>query len=294
MTGDVHLPFDVTLRRAIDARGLSLDRIAKRLHSAGTPVSPATLSYWQRGRSIPITPSSRRAVEQLEAILELSSGALTSALAPNAGRSRRMATRQGLISAAAERLRASFGTTGSDTVTMLRDECAFVSPTEFREDVRLTIRATRAGVDRAVIVLHPDADDQPTVEAGPVCHLGGTRHDSDTGLLAVELTFDAPLTRGETYPVAYRVTSRATDSRANHEGYAVAHTRPGLKAYSLTLDFDPTITPTHIYRVWREDADQPHKRLADLRLLEGRYAHLWVPDPLPGSHGIRWETAHRA
>jgi len=42
--------------------------------------------------------------------------------------------------------------------------------------------------------------------------------------------------------------------------------------------------------VWRTDPHSPHTRVADLRLIGGRFAHLWLTDPPVGFHGIRWET----
>ena len=45
--------FADALTTAIQQRGLSLERIRARLAKAEVPVSTATLSYWQSGRSLP-------------------------------------------------------------------------------------------------------------------------------------------------------------------------------------------------------------------------------------------------
>src|SRR5690242_20344546 len=74
-TGPSHL----ALRAAIDARGLALQRIQHRLAEQGVSVGVATLSYWQSGRR---RPESLPAVQALEGILGLPSGALTTLLGP--------------------------------------------------------------------------------------------------------------------------------------------------------------------------------------------------------------------
>ncbi len=63
--------FADVLRLAIDARGLSLERITDHLAGRGVSVSAATLSYWQSGRSVPGRKSSLAALPHLEAVLGL-------------------------------------------------------------------------------------------------------------------------------------------------------------------------------------------------------------------------------
>lgn len=74
-------PFAVSLRAAIRARGLGLERIRYRLRARGTPVSLATLSHWQSGRCQPERPESLAALAALEEILEVPRGSLTGLLA---------------------------------------------------------------------------------------------------------------------------------------------------------------------------------------------------------------------
>jgi len=287
---DDQLPFDVALRRAVDARRLSLDRIAKRLRVAATPVSTATLSNWQRGKSTPKSSASWRAVAQLETVLELPAGALVASLTPYAGVSRQVPTRKGSNARSMEQLRASFGTASDDLVIVRHDEYAVVGPRELRREVRMTARAERTGVDRTVVILHPDVDTHVDFNAGSACRLGAIRRRDQSGLVAAELIFGASLIRGEFYPVSYWTSSPLTEAT----GYVVKLVQSGLASYSLTVEFDATAAPPYVYQVWRATADTPHKRLADLRLVGGRYAHIWLHNPPPGTHGIRWDPGPTA
>ncbi|MGW5418568.1 helix-turn-helix domain-containing protein, partial [Actinomadura geliboluensis] len=89
------MEFAGALRQAVQASGLTLERIRHRLGRRGLTVSVATLSYWQRGRS---RPRSRTVVVALEEILQVPPGTLTELLddpAPTAAPPRGPAGRGG-------------------------------------------------------------------------------------------------------------------------------------------------------------------------------------------------------
>ena len=283
---DEQMPFDVALRRAVAARGLTLDRLAERLATAGTPVSVSTLSNWQRGRTIPATPSSRRAVNELERILGLPPDALAATLAPYGSSDRRLPTPTGLTQPAVRRLRASFGLADPGVTTVRLGDEVWIGPGRLEAETRMTLRAERSGVDRYLAMEHPEAGSEPQIDVGPTCRLGEVRRDDEAGLLAIEMLFDAPLTRGELYPVSYKI-SRPVAAGGEYHGTWV---RPGLAYYELSVDFDPEVRPAQVFRVWRTSAHSPHTRIGDLRLVYGRFAHLWLTDPPAGFHGIRWEA----
>jgi transcriptional regulator with XRE-family HTH domain len=283
MNGE-QVPFDVALRRAVVARGLTLERLAERLTAAGTPVSVSTLSNWQRGQTLPATPASHRAVAQLEHILGLSTGTLTGALLAY-GAGRRLPTRTGLTQSAALRLRSGFGLADPGLVTVRFDDEVRVTPGRIEVDHRRTMRAERSGVDRFVAMIAPDEGLDPKIEIGPAGRLGEIRRDEKAGLVAAEILFDEPLARGEFYPLSYRTSGPLTGP----DGYHGAWLKPGLSYYNLTVHLDPRLGLTQVYRVWRTDPKAPHKRMADLRLINGAIAHLWLPEPPAGFHGIRWE-----
>ncbi|WP_326643260.1 hypothetical protein OG884_06800 [Streptosporangium sp. NBC_01755] len=64
-------PFHVALRVAVQARGLTLNRLRHRLGERGLRVGTTSLSYWQQGLRRPERPESLRAVRALEEILIL-------------------------------------------------------------------------------------------------------------------------------------------------------------------------------------------------------------------------------
>lgn len=280
------MPFDVALRRAVAARGLTLDRLAERLAMAGAAVSVSTLSNWQRGRTIPATPSSRHAVAELERILDLAEGTLMAGLAPYATTDRKLPTRTGLTPAVSRRLRARFGLADPGLVILKMDDLVRVEGSRYELETKLVVRAERPGIDRMVTIRKPGEEAaDPVIKAGPTCRVGRVKA-GDAGLFAVELIFDAPLTRGELYPLSYRGTE--VESVEDRGGYHGTWTKAGLTSYEIMIDFGAA-APSQVYRVWRTDPHTPHTRVSDLRLIGGRFVHLWLTDPPAGFHGIRWE-----
>lgn len=73
--------FAVELSTAIVASGLSLTQIATELNNRGLSVTPAALSYWKTGRSLPRRVSSKPIIRELEDILALPERALAHAIA---------------------------------------------------------------------------------------------------------------------------------------------------------------------------------------------------------------------
>src|SRR5438270_2442358 len=80
--------FSRALRAAIQASGLSLNRIQYRLRERGLVVSSATLSYWQSGRRRPMRHDSVQVVRTLEELLRVPAGSLTTLLDPPGARRR--------------------------------------------------------------------------------------------------------------------------------------------------------------------------------------------------------------
>jgi hypothetical protein len=74
--------FPEALRVAISRSGRSLESLRRRLDERGTPVSIATLSYWQSGRSRPQRAASLRAILHLEELLGLPAGHLMHRIGP--------------------------------------------------------------------------------------------------------------------------------------------------------------------------------------------------------------------
>jgi hypothetical protein len=70
------------LRAAIDERGVSLVWLRDHLAGRGNPVSLTTLSYWRSGRRHPEGAASLAAIADIEALLRLPAGRLSSCLGP--------------------------------------------------------------------------------------------------------------------------------------------------------------------------------------------------------------------
>ena len=74
--------FAEALREAILARGVTLAWLNKRLRENGNPVSMATLSYWRSGARRPEGAQSMSAIDDIERLLRLQNGSLSSLIGP--------------------------------------------------------------------------------------------------------------------------------------------------------------------------------------------------------------------
>ena len=81
--------FAIALRDAIADRGISLAALSRRLRDSGNPLSVATLSCWQSGSRRPEGANSLAALDELEHLLQVPTGAL----AEQIGRTRRSGRR---------------------------------------------------------------------------------------------------------------------------------------------------------------------------------------------------------
>ncbi|MBB4951395.1 transcriptional regulator with XRE-family HTH domain [Kitasatospora gansuensis] len=272
------------MRWAITARGLSLDRLCDRLAALGLRVSVSTLSNWQRGVSRPQRPESLRAVAELELLLGLAAGSLSRLLAEPAHRGgrRRPALVPGTPLLPATRLRAALADPAEPDLDVLAvQDDVTVSDRGWVSTVRSVVRARRSGAGRHVLLYHVGAEALPEIRAGRDCALGRVRTDPDAGLIAAELLF-GPLARGETFALEHTVTSTEADL---HHGRWF---RTAGQHFELTVRFGPTAGARRAYRIWRLDSRSPHKDVSQLRLIDGRLAHLVDYDLSPGFHGIRW------
>ncbi|MET9230378.1 XRE family transcriptional regulator [Lentzea sp. NPDC003310] len=197
--------FASTLRDAVTARGLSLDRIRSHLAARGVTVSLATLSYWQTGRSRPERRASLRAVAELEDVLSLEPGALSALLGPVS----RGGSRVTGISAfwptpsVIEDVVEGVDTRWDARLTRIsQHDRVFVGPDRDERSYvsRQVLRAEADGPDRWVVIMHLDEHDRPLPVLRPLhnCTLGRVVTRPAEGLLVAELLFRAPLRRGQT------------------------------------------------------------------------------------------------
>ncbi|GAB3021624.1 hypothetical protein GCM10011376_21380 [Nocardioides flavus (ex Wang et al. 2016)] len=278
--------FAEALRSAIDARGLSLDRITDHLAQRGVSVSSATLSYWRSGRSEPGRRSSLAALPHLETVLGLPAGSLAATLPSTRERTPRHAVR-GLDalwpeqphSAVLGRLDTSWDT---HLTRVSVHDVMQIGPD--RRQVRLTVRqAMRArtdGPDRRVVMHSQDDLDAGLPEIRPLrgCTLGRVEQDPEAGVVGAELVFFRPLRRGETVIVTYDVISASPGPR-EHE--YTRRLRLPMREYLLEVAFDSSALPESIAAI-TEGREQP------ISLDGDRRAHLVHTDTAPGTTGIRW------
>lgn len=278
--------FAATLRRAIDERGLSLERITDHLAERGVRVSAATLSYWQSGRREPGRTSSRGVLPHLEHVLGLCSGELAASLPDTRERTPRHAVR-GLDLVWPEQPHAAvLGRldTGWDAHLARVSVHDVLSIDADGRQVRLTVRqAMRArvdGPDRRVVMHAQDdtAAGLPTIRPLGGCTLGRVEHDRAGGVVGAELLFLRPLRRGETVIMKYDVVSSTPGPQ---EREYTRRLRLPMREYLLEVEFDPRALPASVAAL-TEGREHPIAVDADHR------AHLVHTDTAPGTTGIRW------
>jgi transcriptional regulator with XRE-family HTH domain len=278
--------FADALRSAIDARGLSLDRITDHLAQRGVSVSSATLSYWRSGRSEPGRRSSLAALPHLEEVLGLPAGSLTAALPSTRERTPRHAVRGLDVLWPEEPHTAVLGRLDTSWDTELArvsvHDVLHIGPDrrQARLTVRQAMRARADGPDRRVVMHAQDDLDAGLPEIRPLrgCALGRVERDPEAGVVGAELVFFRPLRRGETVIVTYDVVSPTPGPR-EHE--YTRRLRLPMREYLLEVAFEPRALPESVV-AFTEDREQP------ITLDRDRRAHLVHTDTAPGTTGIRW------
>lgn len=286
-------PFAATLREAIDQRGLGLGRIVARLEEAGTPVSAATLSYWQSGRSQPGRRTSLRSVTRLEEILELQPGQLSGQLGRPAvrGRHPQPPTWSELWNEVPAAVSAfeQMATSVDDHLTRVSfHDRVRVGPdrTERSTWTRQIMRSERDGVDRFVAMYGNDDPHCPLPQARTLlhCEISRTTSAPGTGVVAVEMMLPRPLRRGEFATVEYEFVQS--------DPYPPAHRyerrrRAANRQYVLEVAFDPRALPSGCERYTQPvDGEESTEQLW---LDPGHELLLVELDGRPGVVGARWD-----
>lgn len=294
MSGSGHT-FAEVLRGAIRDRGLPLDRLQQRLTAAGTPVSIATLSYWQTGRSIPFRSKSLAALVELERALELTPGHLTRLL-DDARSSRSLQRLEGRartlpLSSLATNLVQSLGLSFASTLRTSAIHCRlFVGAdrVEMREEVRLVITAHRPDNQAYPVIQRQLTDTHvtPRVVAGTGFVLGRTIALPERQLLLAELLPARPLERGESLMAEYAISWApvATPTTAHER----SSTR-GFRELVLQVDFDPAALPREVRYHFRANYDEaPTDEGVPVPVVNG-VAQLVRFNVPPGVHGLYWD-----
>lgn len=291
-------PFETALDSALRASGLSLERIQHRLAERGVQISVTTLSYWRRGRSRPERPHSRQAVRLLEELLGVPTDGLVSLLGPRRPRGRWVNRDAAVLKT--ERLWREFES--------LPDLLAELDSTDdgllrvaahdhyeldargagARLTTRLTLKATRDGVDRCVVVLHGEDPDAALPEFADVrnARLGRLRSDRSVPLMVAELFLDRTLSEGGTTLIEYTLRFPENGRRAEECGRGFLS--PAL-LYTLEVAFHPDAVPVRCWRSYRVAAAWQPVSAEPVWISAVGRAHTVFENPGPGFQALHWE-----
>jgi hypothetical protein len=284
-------PFHVVLRRAIQQRGLPLDRLRSRLAERGIHVGLASLSDWQHGRAWPRQANSLRAVGALEDILGLPSRSLTGLLADR--RTAPFQPHQGIdehTGPLGELLDALPGSRSWDLDVLTTEHAVTVGADRSPSDilVRGLVRARRDGVHRVVLRYFGAAGCEiDSVDVRPVrnCATGQVLRHREGRVLVAELLFGQALNAGETW--IYEVLLYDPTAAARTD-FAHGFRRPEGH-FLLEVRFHPAALPSQVRGYLRADLYTDRHDLTDLRLNNHHAAHISAADMTAGVLGITWD-----
>ena len=297
-------PFENALRAAIRSSRLSLERIQHRLRARGTPVSITALSYWQSGRRRPERPDSLLALRELEDVLGLSAGALSSLLGPPRprGRTRQAATDAPPLSdlwwsedSSATELLNRVDTSPDGKLTRLsHHDLLHVDGHGNQRKVRSRklVRAESNDADRWVMVFDgaASAERPPVIRPIRSCRLGQVLTDHARDLVVAELLFDRPLQRGETILLEYEVVDVPNDPGPNDYTFCRLFRLP-VRQYVLEVQFDPACPPTKCESFVADPGGTDTEAPTPLQLDRYGRTHAVALDFGLGVFGARWVPA---
>lgn len=268
--------FATTLDEAITASGLPLARIRSLLRRQGHAVSIATLSYWRRGKVQPSRAASLAAVVELERILELPTGALTS---PLEERIRPGAAAGEDVDAMAARLGLSWDddlTRASICDMLVIDERDRI----VRSFVRDAMVARKDGVERFPMGFWSEQGVPDLRIVGRRNCTVGRQIASARGLVA-EVLLPRPLRAGERWVAEYEQTTENGEPSENGWGRYLL-TRTGLLQY--TVRFAEATVPT---RAWVEITVRGETTVREVPI-RGPLLSVHLRDVGPGLVDLRW------
>ncbi|QIG43633.1 hypothetical protein G5V58_13475 [Nocardioides anomalus] len=282
--------FHTVLAAAIQTRGTTLAALRVRLAERGNPVSPATLSYWRSGRRRPEGAASLAAVEDLEQLLDLPRGHLTSRLGPSRrpGPPGRRADVHEVVADQAALVEQALSDLDLSGPLDLSDEALhIVVEVDAKRCVRhITIRGVwrslREGAQRLPLLYVNDgpivAMPEITVAGG---RLGRDLSRPELGLVAIEFILDRPLPVGQETIAEQRTRFLDDLTDTHYEHYL----RKKLADLTLWVRFDPEQLPTTVTSYTVIDDIETAEQLS----LDGTTNASRFLRPFgPGRAGIRW------
>jgi hypothetical protein len=226
-----------------------------------------------------------RALAELEDVLDLPPAALMSLLGPPRprGRAAHPKSPNAIVAAwgkAVGPLLAGVNTMSDGRLTRLSqhdrieiDRCGRLAEVGNRQ----VLRASHDGADRWILVWDAGhAERLPEIVAGQHCRLRRLNVDRGTGMMVGELVFDAPLARGDTIIMEYRIVYPAQS--ATRADTFLRRFHRTTRDYVLEARFDPAALPVSCGRL---DGEQLVPSPAgSVHVVEFNVA---------GTVGIRWD-----
>ena len=293
MSGEDDERFARELRAAIERSHLSLTVISQRLRARHRPVSVATLSNWQSGRSLPGGEQSLGVVAALEDLLGRPPDSLADLVGAPRLRGRgaqptsflgRRSSKEVFQEALLE-----LGFTSAQQYAHERVFHQFVTIDSTRDvqpfDSRLTVRALESGVCRlpAVHVLDlTEPNVAPVYSALEGCSIRRRVEWPERRAYGVELVVDGRLDAGQVATFAYRVEMQAQATNVTGALYSLPRRANDVL---IEVEFRGDRKPVSYERYRRTEAGEsvtPVRldRRERLQLSEARFG--------PGTFGLRW------
>lgn len=280
--------FATTLQEALSRSPLTLERLSARLGDAGTPLTPATLSYWANGRSVPARRRSREAVEHLERLLGLEPGTLLNALDEDRGAPRWQPLPEFCGREAREelvRILSGWGMTLDQRTGLLNlHDSLVLGPDGHRlqQTSHALMQALAPELDRTIMVLRsPGPRAVPTeIEMVGGGRLGRRAELTTHHLVLLELHPRRALVAGERFHVSYRLQWTSPDP--------IDRFSRGLPSPARRLVTDLTVDGPAPVRAWREEAGPATAHPAAHQVVD-------IRDPAPvGLHTLCWKPDQQA
>ena len=295
-TGQGAPDFAEVFSEAVARQELTLDRLQARLRAAGAPVSSATLSYWQTGRSLPTRARSRKALLELEKILQLPPGRLFGALPGNAFTRWDPHTvmpadevvTQVMESMGLDMERRFTGVISLDEVVIGPDRTARSVV------VQRLLRSEEDGWSRFPIVSWQETElaQTPSAQALTGCLLGQVVEVPSARLVVAEMLLPRKLARGEQQFVSYRINFAPTSTV--HPFFE--RSLPNLHRTQVTTIVFEGEAPSRATRYLRTsqddhpDAPTPDGPLPGTPIpVDGQQVQVGLNNAVTGIHGVAWQ-----
>jgi hypothetical protein len=291
-------PFHVALRAAIEARGLTLERLQDRLAQEGIVVSVTSLSYWQHGRSQPERPASLRAVTVLEKVLGTPSGSLAALLGPRRPRgprslrdtfSERPEEVMGIGAPLARLLDDLPGSRRHDLDLISQHETVTIDASGRLAQLssRALAEARKDGVDRYFALYQGDPGcDVEAVEVHAVrdCAVGRVLRDTSAAVLVAEILFGGELAFGESHPFEFALLDGTAPTTSHSHGF-----RCRVDQFVLQARFDSGALPARVEGFVQAQLNDEPRPTGELALNAHHAVHVAAAQVGPGGIGIAWQ-----